>query len=325
MAVLAIATAVQAANITWHGAESDFWWEPGNWYGDATFYTDGDDVTINGPATVALNWKEATGIPPSDPPVKPRTVLFDASAGDVEILWGWGPWGASAFGYSETVTKVGAGTLFYTRCGGWWSGAVTTVYNINAGVWRMDHIDDHGHLGDGSTVNLNGGQFFYNDWNPFTGETDFNVTADSNLMLGSDYAAGWAESVVDIDISAGVTLNVLPDPGYATAFTLNNELLIDVAGDTAGMVDVVDMNLVLLDDSALTLNCTGSQTGPIVLVDYTGGSLTGIFGTETGVPAGLSIDYAYAGGTQIALVPEPATMALLAFGGLGVLLRRRRR
>ncbi|MHB1156155.1 MAG: PEP-CTERM sorting domain-containing protein, partial [Phycisphaerales bacterium] len=55
------------------------------------------------------------------------------------------------------------------------------------------------------------------------------------------------------------------------------------------------------------------------------GSLTGIFapGNILDLPAGYVIDYNYQGGNQIALViPEPATLGLLALGGMMIATRR---
>ncbi len=91
-----------------------------------------------------------------------------------------------------------------------------------------------------------------------------------------------------------------------------------------GTLNITNLNLVL--------NMTGTQTfSQYVLVDYAGGTLTGTaFASVTGLQPGWTLDYS---GTALnpssivlSRVPEPGALALLAVGGLGlVLLGRKRR
>ena len=95
----------------------------------------------------------------------------------------------------------------------------------------------------------------------------------------------------------------------------DNEVLLEVSGNSSGKM-VTLANLVLEDVAALTLDVTGAQSGPVALVDYSGGSLTGTFATVTGLPEGGALDYAFNNGTQIAFVPElPSLLADLNSNG----------
>ena len=305
LAVLALATSAQAADITWTGVV-DIEWDAStaNWTGDATTYSDGDHITIDTAGTIKMNL----------PHMDPATVNVNVSAGNT-LTFEWKAfgftWGAAAF-ESGTITKTGAGTWrWFDQSGFWCCGAATTaVYNINEGVWQYDHRHEFGEraLGDGSTVNLNGAEFFYNEGNWgggafFRGATTFNVTADSTLRIASGASSivgGWAENVVEVSINADATLSAIPASG---TLYWDNELLIDVSGNSAGKMDVLG-SLALTDDAALTLNVTGVQSGPIVLVDYAGGFLTGTFATVSGLPEGGSLDYTFNNGTQIAFIPQ---------------------
>jgi len=83
----------------------------------------------------------------------------------------------------------------------------------------------------------------------------------------------------------------------------------------------------LLDLCCATIDFSDVGTVPPdqVYVFATYGSLSCDPATETNVPTGYHIDYNYLGGNEIALVPEPATLVLLAGLLMGVLLVRRRK
>lgn len=118
--------------------------------------------------------------------------------------------------------------------------------------------------------------------------------------------------------------------------TIGGGLNIDVDSDAnllAGGVDLIQgVNALDISGAAVTFNnitplAAALNDDVYVFAKYS--SLTGTFATVNALPTGYSIDYNYAGGNQIALIssaiPEPATMSLMAIGGLALMRRRRSR
>ncbi len=101
----------------------------------------------------------------------------------------------------------------------------------------------------------------------------------------------------------------------------------NLAGNTGNLITAAGtLNITSLN---LALNITGTQTlSQYVVADYSGGTLTGTaFASVTGLPAGWSINYN--DGSEIVLnvapVPEPAALGLMAGAGAGILLVGRKR
>ncbi|MEN8744572.1 MAG: hypothetical protein ABF320_07795 [Lentimonas sp.] len=90
--------------------------------------------------------------------------------------------------------------------------------------------------------------------------------------------------------------------GANTTLAGSGTLNWNIGGASANFINVNGT----LDISGLTIdfNETSALTESVyVLADYSAGSLTGAsFASETDLPSGYAIDYAYSGGTQIALV-----------------------
>jgi autotransporter-associated beta strand protein len=105
--------------------------------------------------------------------------------------------------------------------------------------------------------------------------------------------------------------------------------------NSTGDVMALSGNLTITNDAATTVNASGSGTFPnatgLPLFTYGGTLLSGqangtVLGwTVTGMPdPGAYVKVADAGGS-IVLMPEPATLALLGLGGLGLVLGRKRK
>jgi hypothetical protein len=113
------------------------------------------------------------------------------------------------------------------------------------------------------------------------------------------------------------------DPAASVDFGAGSDLTINALG-AANDILAVDGNL-NLSGAGDTLNFVGTPTaGLYTIVTYTG-SLTGTF-TNLNVQ-GYVINYGTGSNSSITLsrVPEPATLGLMAVGGLGILVAGRRR
>lgn len=153
--------------------------------------------------------------------------------------------------------------------------------------------------------------------NTNTGST--TVTAGT-LVLG---ATGSIANSVGVSIAAGAVFDTTAQSftmlgGQEFTFTLD-----PASGGAAGLLaaGALDITAGVVDFTVL---------GPLdddvyVIASYT--SLTGAnFASVSSLPSGYTIDYAYNGGTQIALVvPEPGTIGLLTGGLCAVLIFGRNR
>jgi len=194
--------------------------------------------------------------------------------------------------------------------------AATAVVEVNGGNLTVGGNITEGAGNNVGTVTVNGGALAV---------TGGSITTDTvNLTTGSITGV----SSITAALSTGPAFQLSPG-GAGTAgtlavtgpATLGGTLRADIGGAAADVLNVSGV----LDITAATLNF--NQLGPLtassyVLASY--GSLTGgQFASVQNLPAGYSLDYNYQGANQIALVPEPTAVSLLALGGL--LLRRRRR
>ncbi|MHB1158609.1 MAG: PEP-CTERM sorting domain-containing protein [Phycisphaerales bacterium] len=182
---------------------------------------------------------------------------------------------------------------------------------------------------------VGGGKIVLTNTNTYTNTT--TVTENSTLAVNGSLTNS---SVV---VDAGSTLQGIGS--VANAVTVAGSLApgnsigtlsvgsavitgsLDIELEPAGVSDLLsvagDLNI-----SAATLNLTnlgGAFDGSTyIIASY--GSLTGAaFAAVTGLTNGYTVDYNYLGGNQIALlVPEPATLGLMALGGLMIAFRRGR-
>lgn len=160
------------------------------------------------------------------------------------------------------------------------------TYNINGVIADADNtaslqIEGGGFATSSSIVNITGGLdiggnlLLVNDTNLGTLTTNLNSTAtNANVTIGAD-----------------------------TTLAGSGTLTYNLNGSTADLID----NNGTLDITSLTLAITEGATGatsPVyIIADNGDGTLTGAtFANVTGTPVGYTLDYAYEGGTQIALV-----------------------
>ncbi len=154
-------------------------------------------------------------------------------------------------------------------------------------------------------------------------------TGTSSYTVYSGATLGGTGTInAPVTVQAGGTLNPGASVGTLTMnsqpVNLNGTLLIELSGATTDWLKNVGA-LALGANSALTFSFTDAfLPGQFyAFANYT--SLSGTFGTITGMPSNRYIDYNYLGGNQIALVPEPGACLLLGLAAAAALRRRARR
>jgi len=189
--------------------------------------------------------------------------------------------------------------------------------------------------GTGAVTQAGSGSLVFSGTNLYTGATAVDA---GTLVVNGSIATSSGVTVAALatlkgngtvpGVTVGNTGTVAPGTSIGTLHVVGNVnfsaggiLDIEVDATTADLLAITGTgNLILGGSSALNV------TGIPVLSEYTiatyTGSLTGTFTTET-LPGGYFVDYSQAG--KIVLLPEPATMALLGLGGLGLILGRKRR
>lgn len=170
-----------------------------------------------------------------------------------------------------------------------------------------------------------------------SGSGSLTTAANKTILLkGNDHllsTSGGSDALVAPGTDGVIGTLTLGTSGTGKLkFDARSFLNIDLDGILADQLVVLgdlDLNqsVALSKGNGINLNVLNALTLPYyTLVSYTG-SLSGTFANVTGVPAGYSLSYDTPGEIRLVnpdIIPEPATLGLLAVGGL-VMIRRHRR
>jgi len=217
-----------------------------------------------------------------------KTATFDITTNNLTVS------GAST-ATTGALTKIGDGTLTLTG-----ANIYTGATAVNEGTLL---VNGPGSLASGSTVTVNSG-------GTLGGTGTINGTV--NVLTGGTLAPGASPGTLTI----------------GNALTLAGDALFEIDGTNPGEFDRVVGITDLTYGGTLTIK-TASFLGvfDLDLFDFTTRIGTATFSaiTDAGgnyTPDQLSMNY---GTGLLSATPEPATMALLALGGLGLILGRKRR
>lgn len=153
------------------------------------------------------------------------------------------------------------------------------------------------------------------DPHTYSGSTTIN---GGSLQLGSFAAnpkTGSIPNTTSMTIAAGANFDASLLTSYAIPASMPVTLKLDgTASGSAGKIKAAALDITTAD---VTFDVVAPLDDAVyILADYT--SLTGAsFASVTGLPAGYSINYAYNGGTQIALVAPGYSSWLALYPGLG--------
>lgn len=247
--------------------------------------------------------------------VSPAGVLRYVGAGDssnITFLVG----GASAVfdaSGSGAINFTSSAAVSYASAG---NARTITLTGTNTGSNTISSAFGDSGLGVTSFSKTGSGKWVLGGVNSYTGTTSVSA---GTLVLG---AAGSINNSVEVNIAAGASFDTTEKNFTMLSGQEFNFTLDATAGGSAGRLVAGALNIT---SGVVDFTIIGTLDDAVyILADYT--SLTGSSFASVTAPSGYTIDYAYNGGTQIALVvPEPGSVALLTGGLCAVLFFRRNR
>ncbi len=301
-------------SLLWTGAIDNNWNIDGNWDN-----VQGTDLGVpgNGNTAYALIDSGTANITPSSAPTGPgdiyRAYIGGTSGGTLNVS------ADSSYG------------RFYT---GWDNGA-TGYLNLTAGAMSMNSGNfELGHNGS-SVATISGGTMNASQIKLANGATSTSsLTISGGVVDASSYIwmqAGTATMTVNgssasitadrllVDAGNGHTLNFGLDAGGVTP--------INVDGTTAGSYDSADLNdLAIVLDDLVGFGGVGTYD---LIVSAENLTESGLTVTDTFDDAGLTTSWAIVseGGNEIlraTVIPEPATLSMIALVAFGAVVVRRR-
>jgi len=212
-----------------------------------------------------------------------------------------------------SVTQSGGGKTTLTG-----SSSYTGKTSITSGTLALSGAAS---IASSGTIELSSGEVY--DVSAVTG--GYQLAAGQTLQ-GDGTVIGPVTAVVGSTVIPG-TDGAVGTLSLSGGFSLLGDLKIDVDGSTIDLLDGASGSLTLGAGSTVTFSELTAIATNLIFAKYA--SLTGTFGTVTGLPSGYALDYNYLGGSQIALVAVPeidpasaGSVLALVGGALGLLERR---
>ena len=295
-----LAMAAPALAIDWDGEGGDGLWNtPANWVGDRV--PDNDSTTIkNGDSVVVARNAPGTG----------RFVINGGSTLTIEANIFLGGGADTYIGGDDETTATTAGTVIQT------GGIVTNNDDVN--------MDD----GGVAEYHMDGGTFSCPGYFDLGLATSLLEISGGSFTVGADVR--WGAGTIRVQgyeygpSGSEVANAILFDRVQANTGTLDMEL----RNGTTGL-GIATINVTGAINLPTTLNVTLEPGAalPAIGTSYdliSAGSLIGTIGIEN-LPANWELSYPTGNQiVQLTYVPEPATVSLLAIGGLTLIRRRKR-
>lgn len=206
------------------------------------------------------------------------------------------------------------------------SGAITLARDLTVTAASGGNVDFTGGLSGGFGVTKEGaGKAIFSTSKTYTGATSVaaGVLAVNSTLASSGVTVASGATLQGVGtITNGVTVTGTLSPGNSlgnltvgsASFATGGVLAVEVDGTGAGSADRLSVTGNLnIAQATLNLSVLTALHDPVyIIASY--GSLTGTFASVVGLPAGYALNYAYNGGTQIAIVTGYSNW-VAGFGG----------
>ena len=227
------------------------------------------------------------------------TVNAKLGAGTINVSAGMVTLGsAGRLNSASTLSVQGGGLTLagaenvasYQQTGGTLAGGGNTL--TSAAAYDMQAGTVSANLGGGGALNkTTTGTLTLSGTNTYTGATTVNAGTLALVAAGSIASTS-------VSIAAGATLDTTAQASYTSPTSL--AFGVESSG-TSGQINATGKTLDI-SGSAVTFNVSGTLTAPAYVLATYGTKSGSNFSSVSGLPTGYTIDYAYSGGTQIALV-----------------------